>query len=122
MSRFIVFVVWMGATSGCTKESEPISEPLSINPVESFSRQCSYTNLANSGSYTGQCLETFFDDSHREIVGGGLKFSFPAQERKQGQWTYTKLNGKNAVRYEVNRYVYAYATEDLQELLDVAAK
>ena len=32
---------------------------------------------------------------------------------------FTEMNGKPAVRYEINREKVTYATEDLEEFLDV---
>ena len=117
MTRHFFVAVVMFATFGCTQEKA--DEPVSANPTQSFSSQCSYVNVKNDTSYFGPCLQTQFEDGHIEFVGGGFKFVFSAKPRIQGQWMFTEMNGKPAVRYEINREKVTYATEDLEEFLDV---
>ena len=122
MQRVLILGLAMIMLSSCTESSSPPnteSEVASTTPIESFSLTCSYSNTKTSQSYTGQCLQTWFEGGRNEIVGGGFTFKFPSDTKRQGQWTKTTWNGKLAIRYEINRDKYAYATLDLTEFLDV---
>jgi hypothetical protein len=78
--------------------------------------ECSYFNAATDQSADGDCTTDY--DGEKEIVRVGKSEFVFVQERRQGQWAVGTLNGKPAVRYEVNRVTYSYSTLDLTEFLD----
>lgn len=88
---------------------------------EAVTAKCSYFNTKTDELIEGRCTERWGSDGDHlvaEYVMGKKRFSF-IQVESQGQFgTYT-WSGKAAVRYEVNREEYHFATLDLTEFLDV---
>jgi uncharacterized cupin superfamily protein len=78
--------------------------------------ECSFYNVETSGSLEGGCSVDY--EGEGEVIRiGNTKFVF-VESGRQGQWSVGSLNGKPAVRYEINRDAYSYSTLDLTLFLD----
>jgi hypothetical protein len=79
--------------------------------------ECSYYDAAKNRSLDGQCTVEYGENTET-ITLGDLKLVFTTQER-QGQWAVGTLDGAPAMRYEINRTQYSFATRDLTRFLDL---
>lgn len=80
--------------------------------------ECQFFNAETNESLSGACTVDYKDDA-TEISVGGKTLIFK-QSARQGQWAVGSLEGKPAVRYEINRVTYSYSTLDLTLFLDQA--
>lgn len=81
--------------------------------------QCSFFDAGTNESADGAC-KVEYDGNSETITVAGRKHVFVQSER-QGQWALGTLDGKPAMRYEINRTQYSYATRDLKRFLDLSA-
>ncbi len=79
---------------------------------------CSYYDAAKNQSLDGKCTVDYGENSET-ITIGKTKLVFVTKER-QGQWAVGTLDGAPAMRYEINRTAYSYATRDLKRFLDTS--
>lgn len=78
--------------------------------------ECQFFNAATNEQLEGGCTVDY--DNGGEIIRiGKSRFVF-AEKRRQGQWSIGTLNGKEGVRYEIDRKTYSYSTLDLTLFLD----
>jgi hypothetical protein len=80
--------------------------------------ECQVFNAETNESLSGTCAVDYKDDA-TEISLGEKTLVFK-QSARQGQWAVGTLDGKPAVRYEINRVTYSYSTLDLTLVLDQA--
>jgi hypothetical protein len=82
--------------------------------------QCSYFDAATNQSSDGACTVAYEGD--REVIElGGKRYTF-IQAARQGQWAVGSLDGQPAMRYEIDRTRYSYATRDLKRFLDLSTE
>jgi hypothetical protein len=83
--------------------------------------KCDYFQLETDTYFDGPCSLTESEDPDGRYVE-----TFHVDSRKirivylsrQGQWARVTINGKLGMRYEVDRTMYSYATDDLKEFLE----
>jgi hypothetical protein len=76
--------------------------------------KCSYYSADGAG-YDGACVVTFYGD---ELVVTWAGFDLVwREEDRMSVWARGSLNGQPAMRYEENRYIAAYVTQDLKQSL-----
>jgi hypothetical protein len=78
--------------------------------------QCSFFDAGTNQSLEGRCTVAYAGDA--ETITIGQKRVVFVQTARQGQWAVGTLDGKPAMRYEINRTAYSYATRDLTLFLD----
>lgn len=78
--------------------------------------QCSFFDAAKNESLEGRCSVDYAGDA--ETITVGQKRVVFVQTARQGQWAVGTLDGKPAMRYEIDRTTYSYATRDLTLFLD----
>jgi hypothetical protein len=80
--------------------------------------QCSFFDAATNQSSEEACTVAY--DGDREVIAlSGRQFVF-VTEARQGQWAAGSLDGQPAMRYEIDRSTYSYATRDLKRFLDLS--
>lgn len=82
--------------------------------------QCSVFDAGTGESVDGKCTVAY-DGGSDTITIGKKKVVF-VQKDRQGQWAAGTLDGKPAMRYEINRVTYSYATQDLTLFLDLTSE
>lgn len=78
--------------------------------------QCSFFDAGKNESLEGRCSVDYAGDA--ETITIGQKRVVFVQTARQGQWAVGTLGGKPAMRYEIDRTAYSYATQDLTLFLD----
>jgi hypothetical protein len=76
---------------------------------------------AGTNAYEDAACTVTYGDSGETIVIGDKRLVF-VQAGRQGQWAVGTLDGRPAMRYEVNRSTYSYATSDMKLFLDHASE
>ncbi len=82
--------------------------------------QCSLFDVAANQLTEGRCSVEYSGDS--EILVLAKRRVVFVQSARQGQWAVGTLDGKPAMRYEINRTAYSYATQDLNLFIDLTAE
>ncbi len=96
------------------KRSLAVLLVLAASPA--LSETCDYFD-AVSGASSGATCEVVWQGEGATIHLSGTTFEWVEQNR-QGQWSTGLLNGRPAVRYEIDRTRYSYSTLDLTLFLD----
>lgn len=79
--------------------------------------QCSFFDARADELVDGKCTVAY--DGGSETITIGKKKVVFVQTDRQGQWAAGTLDGKPAMRYEINRVTYSYATQDLTVFVDL---
>ena len=89
---------------------------LSASPA--LAETCDHFNIATGASGTAACSVTWHDTG-ATIQAGQTRFDW-VELGRQGQWSTGTLNGRPAMRYEIDRTRYSFSTLDLTLFLDTA--
>lgn len=89
---------------------------LALIASPALSENCDWFDAVSDTSGSAAC-EVVWQDEGATIRLSGETFDWVEQNR-QGQWSTGLLNGRPAVRYEIDRTRYSYSTLDLTLFLD----
>ncbi len=78
---------------------------------------CTWFRVSPETFEEGPCEVEWTADGARVTMG--VRDWTIRDRGRQGQWARVTLNGVEAMRYELDRTRYAYATTDLNEFLDI---
>lgn len=78
--------------------------------------ECQFFDAAADELINGQCSLEY--DGYAEIMTIGDRRAIFVLSERQGQWATGTLDGKPAVRYEIDRSTFSYATQDLTLFID----
>ena len=98
-----------------------LAVPVGAQPArQTLPVHCEYFNLTTNAMTTEEtpCTATYSDNGVT-FRARDMTVVIEYAGQRQGQWAHVRLNGRPAMRYEIYRQSYVYATEDLTEFLDV---
>ena len=107
----------MTATKGWLA-SPCVSALLAVAALPALSETCDYYDAATRASMMQPCTVDF--------TGSGATYHMAhatfewVEQNRQGQWAVGLLNGRPAVRYEIDRTRYSYSTLDLTLFLETS--
>jgi hypothetical protein len=78
---------------------------------------CTWFRVSPEAFEEGPCEVEWTGEGARVTMG--VRDWTIRDRNRQGQWARVSLNGLEAMRYQIDRTRYAYATPDLNEFLDV---
>lgn len=84
-----------------------------------FVETCSVFDLDPSAvSFDGRCEVSYSQDGRMRVIMPGRTMMW-SETARQGIWSTGTLDGRPAVRFELNRTAYEYSTLDLKVTLSV---
>jgi hypothetical protein len=101
-----------GATAALLLSALP-----SLAGAQALDATCTWFRVSPEGFEEGPCQVEWTDDGARVIMGF-RDWSIRDHDR-QGPWARVTVNGLEAMRYEVDRTRYSFATTNLNEFLDI---
>lgn len=91
-----------------------------LAPAAAQAAQCSYFDAGTDELVEARCTVAYESDG--EIITLGERNLVFVQQERQGQWATGTLDGAPAMRYEINRETFSYATRDLTRFLDLSLR
>jgi hypothetical protein len=95
-----------------------LAAALMVSTAAAQAQTCSFFDVGSGQTIEGKCSVEYRGDA--EVIQIGTKRIEFVTAARQGQWAVGTLDGKPAMRYELNRTAYSYATRDLTLFLDLS--
>lgn len=80
---------------------------------------CDFYDAETGAGGNAPCQVQWAESGGATYTLGQIRFVWEETER-MGQWATGRLNGRPAMRYEIDRTRYSYSTLDLQLVLDTS--